>query len=194
MVQLARAQGVPVSIYRPARVTGASDTGASNTADLFPAFIKGCIQLGAVPDTDEEMNMSPVDFVAAAIVRLSLHPGAQNGDYHLFNNRTIRLSRFAAVMNACGFPVRTIPYAGWVDALKGKLARGEENALTPFIAFFSPDDDTNDPVFDTTQTDAALAAVGLICPAADEGLVATYLRSLSAGGYLPVPATIQGDV
>ncbi|MCU1246817.1 MAG: linear gramicidin synthetase subunit, partial [Acidobacteria bacterium] len=74
MVQLARAQGVPVSIYRPARVTGASDTGASNTADLFPAFIKGCIQLGAVPDTDEEMNMSPVDFVAAAIVRLSLHP------------------------------------------------------------------------------------------------------------------------
>jgi len=194
LVQAAREQGVPVSIYRPARITGSSRTGAWNTADFFPSFLKGCIQLGAVPATGEELNMSPVDFVGAGIARLSLHPPARNRTYHFFNNRTLALSRMAEVMNRCGFPVTTLPYADWLEALKGAVARGEENALGPFLTVFSPGSETKEPLFDTTRTDAALAALGLVCPPADEALAAMYLRGLALRGYLPLPVTAEGGV
>ena len=189
VVQLARANGLPVSIYRPARITGDSRGGAWNTTDFFPSWIKGCVQLGAVADTGEEMNMSPVDFVAAGIVRLSLDPRTQNGDYHFFNNRRMPIARFAERLSAHGFAVERVPYSQWRASLHAAVARGEENALAPFVPFFGEDAETKEPRFDTTHTDAALAAVGLVCPPADDALVATYLDALSERGFLAVPVT-----
>jgi myxalamid-type nonribosomal peptide synthetase MxaA len=103
------------------------------------------------------------------------------------------IARFAERVNAHGFAIDRVPYARWRASLIDAVSRGEENALAPFVPFFGEEPETEEPLFDTTHTDAALAAVGLVCPPADDALVATYLTALSARGFLAVPV-MQEDI
>lgn len=50
LVMSARSQGLPVSIFRPGRIMGHSVTEVTNLTDFSSRFIKGCIQLGLIPD------------------------------------------------------------------------------------------------------------------------------------------------
>ncbi|HKX31268.1 MAG TPA: amino acid adenylation domain-containing protein, partial [Blastocatellia bacterium] len=52
LVMAARARGLPVSIYRPGRIAGDSRTGISNPDDFVCRYLRGCLQLGAMPDWD----------------------------------------------------------------------------------------------------------------------------------------------
>ncbi|HET8659015.1 MAG TPA: thioester reductase domain-containing protein, partial [Micromonosporaceae bacterium] len=72
MVELGRERGIAVDLYRPGRVLGDSRTGACLTTHFTTRVIKGCIQLGMAPDIDIEVEMTPVDYVAAGLVRISL--------------------------------------------------------------------------------------------------------------------------
>jgi len=103
IVELARRRGLPVTVYRPARISGDSRTGACQELDLLWQFIKGCLQAGAVPqESDESTGWVPVDHVSAAVVALAgLRDGAlgagQPADgptvYHLTNPQAPRLSQ-----------------------------------------------------------------------------------------------------
>jgi thioester reductase-like protein len=44
-------------------ITGHSQTGVANLEDLFSSFIRGCLQLGCVPEFDGETYLVPVDFM-----------------------------------------------------------------------------------------------------------------------------------
>ena len=72
LVAEARSRGLPVSVYRPGRITGHSLTGVSSPDDFACRFIRGCVQLGAMPDWDGEVNFIPVDYASQAIVHLSM--------------------------------------------------------------------------------------------------------------------------
>ncbi|MCU1349769.1 MAG: linear gramicidin synthetase subunit, partial [Acidobacteria bacterium] len=186
----ARAEGVPVSIHRPARITGDSRTGALNPTDLFYSWIKGCLQLGSFPDDAPVLNMAPVNHVARSIVALSLD-GAAPADYHYFNNRTLPLETLVATLRGRGFPAEIVPYRIWIASLHRAVERGEDNALAKFIALMEEPDE-GEPSFDCTATEAALAALGVVCPPADAALLNRYLDQLTARGFLPVPAIAEG--
>ncbi len=69
----AQARGFPVSIYRPGLIIG--DGGESAAAgDLVWRLVRHCIHLGLAPGSDLDLYLTPVDFVAAAMVRLSAGP------------------------------------------------------------------------------------------------------------------------
>ena len=68
----AAARGLPVTVYRPGRITGDSRTGVCQVDDFFYRLVRGCLQLGAAPDQDARLDLTPVDFVGKALVRLSL--------------------------------------------------------------------------------------------------------------------------
>ncbi len=95
LVMAARARGLPVCIYRPARITGHSQTGLSHTSDFLCRFIKGCIQLGTMPDWDIPMDMAPVDFVSKSIVYLSRQPElvGEGVPYHEYAPSTVERVR-----------------------------------------------------------------------------------------------------
>jgi len=64
LVTLARSRGLPVSIYRPGRITGHSQTGICNANDLMGKMIKISFQLGSVPEMDTMVDLTPVDYVS----------------------------------------------------------------------------------------------------------------------------------
>jgi L-2-aminoadipate reductase len=61
---LAGSRGLSGCIIRPGYVVGSSTTAVTNTDDFLWRMVKGCVQLGFVPDINNTVNMVPVDHVA----------------------------------------------------------------------------------------------------------------------------------
>src|SRR5258706_15717598 len=89
LVAAAKARGLPVAVYRPGMITGHSETGVSNPNDLMAAVLRGCIQLRCAPMVKTSIEMTPVDYVSAAIVQLSCDPNAPRKVFHLSNPHTV---------------------------------------------------------------------------------------------------------
>lgn len=189
---LARSRGLPVAVYRPARITGDSRTGACNLGDYFNAWLKGCVQLGLAPHLpDESFDMAPVDYVGRSIVRLALGAGEANGNFHFFNPNCLPMTAAVAALRDAGYPLREVPYAQWRAALLADAAVSRDNALALFSGLFPEQPDAREPKFDCSATASAVAAFGLECPPADAALFAVYLRFLQSRGFLPV--TVEED-
>ncbi|BCL17296.1 non-ribosomal peptide synthetase [Micromonospora sagamiensis] len=183
LVRSARDRGLPVSVHRPARITGDAVTGVGNTDDFFSRLLKTCVQLGAVPEIDDPADLAPVDYVGAGIGHLTRT--GSTGDHHYYNNRTITYPALAEALAGFGYPVELVPYPRWRAAL---LARPDA-ALAGFAPLFGPATPVRtQPDFDCTGTEAALAAAGITCPAADRHLLHTYLAAFVAAGFLDPPS------
>ncbi|KNE68432.1 thioester reductase domain-containing protein [Allomyces macrogynus ATCC 38327] len=80
----AAALGVPVTVVRAAWISGSSKTGTvTDSSSLLFHLIKACIEIGAVPETDEKVGlvaMTPVDYVAELVAALTLMDAAQIKD------------------------------------------------------------------------------------------------------------------
>ena len=62
-------KGLPGNIYRPGNVTGNSVNGISNYANNHSwLLLKGCVQFNAAPNWNLQIEMTPVDILAKAIV------------------------------------------------------------------------------------------------------------------------------
>ncbi|NEP45285.1 MAG: NAD-dependent epimerase/dehydratase family protein, partial [Okeania sp. SIO2H7] len=55
LVMAASDRGIPTCIYRLPMITGSTDTGASNINDRICRQIKGCLQLGMVPNLNSKL-------------------------------------------------------------------------------------------------------------------------------------------
>jgi thioester reductase-like protein len=76
---------LPTAIARPGNITGDNSTGFSNFAHHhFWLFNKSCPQLGVYPETAQDVEMTPVDLLADAVIALALHPRA---GFHVANLR-----------------------------------------------------------------------------------------------------------
>ncbi len=185
---LARERGLPVAIYRPARITGDSRSGISNLGDYFNAWIKGCLQLGLVPHLPEEsFDMAPVDYVSRAIVKLALGAGDENGNFHFYNSRRLPITEAAKVMREAGLEFTEIDYQQWRTALINNASTSRDNALAPFAGLFPQQPDAREPKFDCSATENAIIPFDICCPAADRELFSTYIKFLLAKEFLPSP-------
>lgn len=191
----ARARGVPVALYRPARITGDSGSGSANLGDYFSSWVKGCAQLGMVPDiAGASYDMAPVNHVSAVIAcRVLAQNGAgANGTWHFLNPARLPTSALVEGLRAAGHPVRLVDYAQWRAALQQAVSAGQANALASFAALFPEQADAREPGFDCGATERMAAALGHVCPPADGALFATYLAYMHRQGYLPaIGATPQ---
>ncbi|HEX6287533.1 MAG TPA: amino acid adenylation domain-containing protein [Herpetosiphonaceae bacterium] len=171
LVMAAKERGLPVSIYRPGRIAGHSVTGASNPDDFIARLITGWVQLGSAPDIDMQENLAPVDYVAQAIVHLSLQRDRIGQVFHLLNPQPIQFRELAQAVKRAGFPVRVLPYAQWYAALLANAQSEHDNVLYPLLSFLSAmptEEDWVDllamPHYDCRNTIEGLADSSIVCP------------------------------
>ena len=197
MLQAAAARGWPVTIYRPGRITGHSGTGIANTKDFLHTMILGCLELGAAPQLDMCVDMTPVDYVSRAIVELSgqTHPAGQV--FHLVNPRSPRLEELVFWMRSAGHSIEEMSFAEWRRRLLALAGQLPGEMFEPLAQVFSPAADAAenglparllDPTLDCSQASSALATVGVELPAVDERLLAVYLQKLQSSGFLETAA------
>jgi thioester reductase-like protein len=193
LVELARERGVGVNVYRPGRVLGDSRTGACLTTHFTTRVIKGCVELGIAPQIDLDVEMTPVDYVAAAMVGIAFSGRPPGAAYHLVNGRKMRFSELIAVLRRRGWPVTPVPVQTWWDALRRSYGE-RPNELHPVMdvveEFVVGGEEAID--YAVANTESALDGTGIGCPPLDERLLRLYLDWMSARGYLPVPRHDRG--
>jgi len=200
MAMLARDRGVPLAVYRPARIIGDSRTGLWNTDDFASRVIKGCLQAGLAPIDPPWDNLSPVEFVSAAIVELSLHPSALTTPaFHVVNPRWFLWGRMIDFARQQGYRLDVVPYAKWHAALTGAAA-APDNALAPLLPLFptpaaASDDEppaasSEPPPPPAPECDLAQAILierEVTCPTIDDALLSRYFDYFVRSGFLEPP-------
>jgi thioester reductase-like protein len=209
LVRIAGERGLPVTIYRP-NTGGHSQTGVFNPNDHLPLLIKGCVQLGYLPeDLGLTVQSAPIDYVSKAMVYLAQQPSAVGQTFHLVNPSPLRWPEVVEQIRGMGYVLPTLPYSQWAtelaDQIKGSSQRMTEAggrrtkderrrtndnalyALSPFLSD-SARDNNQLPVFDCENVLKTLAGSSLNCPPPDE-LFRVYFTQFVSSGFLNAPGS-----
>lgn len=204
LIRLAGTRGIPVAIYRPGRITGESRTGQWNSDDLFLVGLNMLLQLGAVPDVDIQLDLTPVDYVADAMVEISRRPESLGRTFHLVGEQLVDWSVLVRALQREGYPLRLLNWDDWQREFKstyGDLGDGWISWLQP--AQPHPDADLHSIAkpgdqsqrwsaprirYDCSVTKSCLQGSSVRCPEPNEELIQVYLRGLVAQELLPPPS------
>jgi amino acid adenylation domain-containing protein/thioester reductase-like protein len=214
LVTTARDRHIPVTIYRPGRISGHSQTGVCNPDDHTFRMIRGCIQLGTVPQDDSLVNLTPVDFAVGAIVHLSNQPESLGKTFHLFNPQPTPWSEVVNSIISLGYPLKQLDYQQWRKELLTTAERSPDHALFPLISTFdaphkppnsirgtgvyeseTPHNDTEESInqeLEASNTNSGLAETSIVCPKCDRQLLSTYFSYLIDQGFL-IPNSVKNS-
>jgi amino acid adenylation domain-containing protein/thioester reductase-like protein len=202
LVASARSRGMPVVIYRPGQVTGDSETGVCHTDDVWCRALKTFIELGSVPEISEPLSieLTPVDYVARALVHLSLREDSLGRAFHLINPETAPLPEVVEWTRSFGYRIQGAPVGEWREAIQRFASR--ETALSPLmpiieatVAAIGVDGSqvgSFPPRLDLGNVITGLKDSGITCPKPSPELLSTYLSYFVRSGYLP-PAARTGN-
>lgn len=200
IMTLARDRGVPVRIYRLGRMAGHSGTGHWKLGDILSEAIRACVVLGLVPDTDAPVDLTPVDYAAAALTRLARTSPAgtgapEEGIHHLTNPVPFRLGVLAEAMAQAGYPVRVVDPDDWYRALVEHSRNSPDGKWGMVLDIVGPwvrqiGGGLHEGRYDSARTVRALGADGPVCPPADADLIGHYLRAFASAGFIPAPGEV----
>eukprot|EP01061_Rhynchopus_euleeides_P038074 TRINITY_DN65465_c0_g1_i1.p1 TRINITY_DN65465_c0_g1~~TRINITY_DN65465_c0_g1_i1.p1 ORF type:complete len:1601 (+),score=721.76 TRINITY_DN65465_c0_g1_i1:317-4804(+) len=139
VMNAAKERGIPATCFRPSFISGDSKSGAWTTDDFLIRLMKGCVQLQACPaiPADKGIDMSPVDWMAAACVTVSLKPECRYKHYNLVNDTPVPYCEVFALLRSSGYPMEELPYEQWRAKLLAALEGGADNALSPIASHFT---------------------------------------------------------
>ncbi len=192
LVREAGKRGLPVSVYRPGNVSGHSETGASNPRDLLGAVIVESLRLGCAPEVEDwRMEMTPVDFVAEAMVHIASNPGSYGGTYHLANPEPPHADDVFDLLEERGYTLERVPYEEWLQKIDADPP--EEGTPAEIVNGAAPaaDELGDDNDYDDTNTRRVLGDDGPARPPVDEDLLETYVRYFAQQGWIEAPAALQ---
>jgi len=186
-------RGLPVRILRAGTISGHSATGAANAWDLLTALFVESIHLGYHPDVEGwRAEMTPVDFVAKAIVHLGNQAHAKQLVFHLGDPSPVDAKTVFEHFAELGYVTKPLPFDDWVALWTEKrgTARGGEGAFCVDIlrsGMPSVDFLRDIVVLNNAQTRPFRAIVER--PKVDSRLLETYTRHWFARGWLNTPPT-----
>jgi myxalamid-type nonribosomal peptide synthetase MxaA len=184
-------RGLPVARYRPGEVGGDSLTGRTVTDHFVAAIIKGCLEFGAFPALDMELDIAPIDYVARAMTHLAFRRQPLGRAFHLTNPGRLHLRQALEFLRGRGYRFDELPFPELRDRLLDS-PRFASNALFAYQAILEDMEAVNLelPIYDTTVTQRELRGSGIACPPADEALFGRYLGFLQDAGFMPRPEAL----
>ncbi|ODQ67735.1 L-aminoadipate-semialdehyde dehydrogenase [Nadsonia fulvescens var. elongata DSM 6958] len=200
IIRAAGLRGLRGCIIRPGYVVGDSKTGATNTDDFLVRMIKGCAQLGQIPDIFNTVNMVPVDHVARVVTACGLHPPKAK-EYtvaQVTGHPRSRFNEFLGTLATYGYKVSLTDYVTWrINLEKFVIEESKDNALYPLLHFVLDNlpQSTKAPELDDTNARASLKADAAWTGVdASKGMgvgteqMGIYLSYLIATGFLEKPS------
>jgi thioester reductase-like protein len=192
LVREAEGRGLPVNVYRPGNVSGHSETGASNPRDLLGAIIVESLRLGCAPEIEDwRMEMTPVDFVADAMLHIASNPDSYGGTYHLSNPEPPTAENIFDLLEEGGHPLERVPYDEWLQRLDA--APPEEGSPGEIVVGAAPaaEELRDDNAYDDGNTRRAMGDDGPSRPAIDGNLMETYAAYFAKQGWIEAPGIRQ---
>lgn len=198
LLMSARGRGMPVCIYRPGYISGDSRKGLWNTDDFVCRLIKGCLQLKQSPFMEYNLNSAkspvcidicPVDYVAGAIVRISLHDECfHHSNFNVVNPAPIPYLQIFEIVESFGFDLSHVPYNSWRTRLFQSFEKdAESNALYSVASQFTDTwmKNLHGPVYDSKNVQKVIGD-DFACPDVRK-LMFLYLSYFIRCGFLDAP-------
>ena len=179
LVRQAQLRGLPLAIYRLSSVTGDRANGICNETDLMWRIVRLYAELGAIPDLDFRLNMTPADDVARAIVRLAGSEASWGSVYHLMNSQPVDVREVPRIFRRLGVPIEIVPLDQWIDIGRRRLAETQDNDLAAILSILSKEDTSRShPEVTSDLTQQQLAAVGAPIGPVSSALLDRYFGNL----------------
>jgi thioester reductase-like protein len=184
-------RGFGVTIFRPGFISGRSDTGvwpAEN--DHLLRVLKGCVQMGYAPDSDLALDMAPVDFVSAAVVRMALSDSIPGSVFNLTNPHAVPWATLLGWLQDCGYTTQMVPNAVWREQHLSHI--DTQNALFPVLPLYLGGETTERHVGLLSKlaqvrhdnTARMLARLNISFPRIDQALWQRYVQFFQHCGFL----------
>ncbi len=187
LIMEARKRGLPITIFRASRIIGHSKTGICNREDLFCRMIKGCIQLGMIPDFgDSTDDLTPVDYVSGAIVHLASQESSLGKAFHLLNSHPTLNRELFDCVREMGYPLQLVSFEKWRSHLTEQCKINTDNALSPVLDIFSDENLSAgySPELDSQNTVMGLKGTAFNFPPIDQKLLKTYFEYFTKSEFL----------
>jgi amino acid adenylation domain-containing protein/thioester reductase-like protein len=186
--QLARQEGLEAAVCRMGNLTGRLNDGVfqTNIGDNgFYSALRSVLSTGTVAQglMEEEIEFSPVDLAARAVVRIVSARSSVHHIFHVFNPRHVPMQELVEMLRAAGTELQLGGTQG-VDA----PVLFNASAQNPGIEIYLNESGETAflPVFQVSAqwTTAYLRALGFEWPTTDEAYIAVLLEYLKRVGYL----------
>ena len=198
LIMEAGRRGLKGKIVRPGYVMGHSQTAVTNTDDFIWRMIKGCLQLGLIPDINNTVNLVPVDHVALLTVLSAITPllipstALPTGVpvIHVTGHPSIRYNDLLGSLTSYGYNVTRTEYVQWRSRLEQHVLETQDNALFPLLHFVLDDLPTSTKSAELDDTNAqALAKQSGAKETGGVGvdLMGLYISWLIRAGFLDAP-------
>lgn len=197
----AKDRGIPVNIYRPSWILGDTDTGASPLEkNRLLTLLQGCVHMRIAPDWDAKINIVPVNFVAAFIVRSAFTTSNINQVFNVYND--IMLGWRELVEFANDNYKAQIKLVSTVEWNKSLASIPSNDPLFHLLSFYYADDDAHSgkqgdlAVVGTVQSDNAnklLQALSMQYPKIDAKLLGVYFDFFIENGFLELEKKSVGS-
>lgn len=188
MVAEAGRRGLPTYIYRAGRVAGHSETGACQTYDFVWQAVKAAVEMGSAPDVDMLIDITPVDYVVAALVHIAGRPELAGQAFHLVSPQPVREPVLVDWMVDRGYVAERLRFGQWCAKIVDRAAHLSDRtagALAPFFSGILPLDEMPPATFRADAVEAALEDSDITCPPITPELIGRYLDYFVQVGFLP---------
>jgi L-aminoadipate-semialdehyde dehydrogenase len=192
LIMEAGKKGLSGWIVRPGYVMGDSKTAVTNTDDFIWRMVKGCLQLGLIPDINNSVNLVPVDHVAllASLSTLSVSPESAFNVIQVTGHPRIRFNDLLLSLATFGYDVKQVEYINWRTKLEQHVLETQDNALFPLLHFVLDDLPTSTKAAELDDRNAmalAKAAGEKEGMGVGEEEIGLYLAWLVRAGFLDAP-------
>lgn len=192
LIMEAGKKGLSGWIVRPGYVMGDSKTAVTNTDDFIWRMVKGCLQLGLIPDINNSVNLVPVDHVAllASLSALSISKTTPLSVIQVTGHPRIRFNDLLLTLGTYGYSVTQVEYVQWRTKLEQHVLETQDNALFPLLHFVLDDLPTSTKAAELDDTNAqalAKAAGEKEGMGVGEEEIGLYLAWLVRAGFLDPP-------
>ncbi len=191
LVGIAKKRGLRAAVYRPGDITGAAN-GIWDVNDMISRMIISTVQMRAIPLAAYRFHMTPVDYVAKALVYISRKEECIGHAFNLINPRDQGFATVINLIRDCGYTVRYIPFRVWRNRIK--KSDTSENAMVLLESLFETGDERYpsllrhfiglDPVYDMSNTRLLLSRSGIHCRPIDQKMMQAYLNYFKSQGHI----------
>ena len=173
---------------------GEGRTGISIADDFLPRILKTCIEFGVAPLSNINLHVTPIDYIARAIVWLSLRQDSLGKTYHLTNPDIVNLNSFINFARSIGYAIDQIDFEPWLEAFLGTPDTKSQQGLSPYLNFYTIDQIMslrlilNLPIrISDRATQVALETSGIACTPLDKRAMEAYFTYFVKTGFFPLP-------
>lgn len=186
LLNAAKAKGLATTSYRIGPVIGDGVSGISASHDFVWVLLAACVHLGAAPDSDLNLYLTPVDLASRTIATAMAYQSSIK-NCHVLNTSPVTFNYMVDGLKRAGYPIETISVPDWIKRVN------ESEFKLAIKAYFAFRENTVEDIaqnltsltLNHEELDKIMKLGGIEAVTMDASKIDFYVNFLMKSGALP---------